>query len=652
MISGAAGEHSATATRLASDGGQKLLVLSRDRELIDALEIAGFPNEVHAIRREADLVASLLAQQAALVVLDAAAVARSIERVTEGLKSQFPDVVLIVAGRPSDQGVLAAQITDGTVYRFLVKPISPQRIKLFLDAAWRRGQRMTNLDLSSKPRPLDTTAAQGTGSRLNTWLIVAIVAIAVLTGWLALLKVRTAPPSASATRTSTASASDTDGPSSNGSLGSVLERGEAALRRGELGSAAELYRKAQQISPSEPRVVEGLTQVMQKILAAAHAQLQDGHLEQAEQLTRQAWNLEPGSRQVALMLTQLAEARERRALPEAPAPATPAVARAAPQAREADRPRPAGKLEEYLRRAQERMHEGNLLDPQDSSARYFIAQARALAPADPAVRQAERQLLGQVTGEARNALTANHPDEAERWIAAASELGARPDEVASFTREVQLDRAAAKAAATDKTASLFNERMSQGRILDPADDCAKFYLAQLIRSEPNKPSTQLARGLLQARVLAEAQSAVRHQNYASARRWLAEARDADVDATSLAAIESDIQNGQPATRAPAAPIAPPPPKAQLQLTHYVEPEYPSRYWLGRSPPRIKGTVNVQFTVNAEGATTNVKVISAQPPGVFEHAAIEAVSKWRYQPPVQEDGRPTQVQTQVRLIFEP
>jgi len=46
--------------------------------------------------------------------------------------------VLVVAGGAAEQAALSAQVTSGEVYRFLHKPASEQRMRLFIDAAWRR----------------------------------------------------------------------------------------------------------------------------------------------------------------------------------------------------------------------------------------------------------------------------------------------------------------------------------------------------------------------------------------------------------------------------------------------------------------------------------------------------------------------------------
>lgn len=47
--------------------------------------------------------------------------------------------------------------------------------------------------------------------------------------------------------------------------------------------------------------------------------------------------------------------------------------------------------------------------------------------------------------------------------------------------------------------------------------------------------------------------------------------------------------------------------------------------------RIEGEVVVGYDVTQDGGVRNVVIISAQPPTVFDQAAIETVSSWRFQP---------------------
>ena len=87
---------------------------------------------------EVDLSGALLAHQGGVAVIDCAAVASAVPQLIDRLHAQFPELVLIVAGRADQQGMLAAQITDGSVHRFLHRPLSEQRVRLFVESAWRR----------------------------------------------------------------------------------------------------------------------------------------------------------------------------------------------------------------------------------------------------------------------------------------------------------------------------------------------------------------------------------------------------------------------------------------------------------------------------------------------------------------------------------
>ena len=148
------------------------------------------------------------------------------------------------------------------------------------------------------------------------------------------------------------------------------------------------------------------------------------------------------------------------------------------------------------------------------------------------------------------------------------------DDINSLTREEQRVRTTAKADAMARLALLFNQRLTQGRVVDPAGDSAKFYLAQLVQSDAYAPSTLLARQSFATRTLDEARGAVRKQDYAAARRWLTEAHDAGADDASIADVNRDIA-GAPERCKTGAPRRSSR-RAALQRTHYVAPGLPGR----------------------------------------------------------------------------
>ncbi|CAN0258282.1 unnamed protein product, partial [Phaeothamnion confervicola] len=76
----------------------------------------------------------------------------------------------------------------------------------------------------------------------------------------------------------------------------------------------------------------------------------------------------------------------------------------------------------------------------------------------------------------------------------------------------------------------------------------------------------------------------------------------------------------------------------------AKPAYPS----GARASKIEGYVVVAYSVSASGAVTNVSVVSASPPGVFNAATVAAVRQWRFKPsPQGASGRRTTVRFKLK-----
>lgn len=65
----------------------------------------------------------------------------------------------------------------------------------------------------------------------------------------------------------------------------------------------------------------------------------------------------------------------------------------------------------------------------------------------------------------------------------------------------------------------------------------------------------------------------------------------------------------------------------------INPEYPSR----AQQRGIEGWVQVSFTITPAGTVADQKVVDADPKGLFERAALDAIARWKYNPKV-VDGR--------------
>lgn len=64
--------------------------------------------------------------------------------------------------------------------------------------------------------------------------------------------------------------------------------------------------------------------------------------------------------------------------------------------------------------------------------------------------------------------------------------------------------------------------------------------------------------------------------------------------------------------------------------------------------KIEGYVVVSYSVSASGSVSNVRVVSASPPGVFNSSAASAVQQWRFKPsPSGAGGRSTTIRFKLR-----
>lgn len=57
--------------------------------------------------------------------------------------------------------------------------------------------------------------------------------------------------------------------------------------------------------------------------------------------------------------------------------------------------------------------------------------------------------------------------------------------------------------------------------------------------------------------------------------------------------------------------------------HFNQPYYPVK----AQALRIEGVVKASYTVNIKGCAENIKIVSAQPPDVFERETLSAMNKW-------------------------
>ena len=113
-----------------------VLVLTKDDEFLTTVRESarGLHNVIYAntLAQADDAVRK---HKIGVAVVDAAMVGSNVEKLTLHLRAATPRLVAIVAGRRDDGEMLMDLINRGKVYRFLLKPVSPGRSRLAIEAS-------------------------------------------------------------------------------------------------------------------------------------------------------------------------------------------------------------------------------------------------------------------------------------------------------------------------------------------------------------------------------------------------------------------------------------------------------------------------------------------------------------------------------------
>ena len=229
---------------------------------------------------------------------------------------------------------------------------------------------------------------------------------------------------------------------------------------------------------------------------------------------------------------------------------------------------------------------------------------------------------------------------ASAWLAAADGIAAPAN-----IEAVQAALAAARGQAeTDARAQLLKnaaERMQQDRLIEPADDSAKYYLLTLRGLDPGNAGLPAALQDLGSRLVIKARRALGLGQYDAARSWLSEAAAIGFASAESGLVQHALDAADAEHRFLTNVIA----AGDLTLVKSVNPTYPKKAELNK----VQGWVELDFTVAESGAVKDVVVHAASAPGVFDDAAISALSQWRYKP-VLRDGRPAAQRARIRIRF--
>ncbi len=267
-----------------------------------------------------------------------------------------------------------------------------------------------------------------------------------------------------------------------------------------------------------------------------------------------------------------------------------------------------GDVSGLLADARRAMSASQLVSPAGSNAYEFYLSVLERQPSNPSAREALNDLYGIAVSSAEQAINGGDFDEADRLTAMLGRSNPNSFTVTSLNQRIERGRSAqATAAAAAETAAAAATAQGQQQAAAAAEPAAP----------PPEPASDLASALTPT------------------------APATPEPAVATPASPTTTTTTRPAT-APARAL---PEVRDARLLTRVEPEYPREALRGRQ----QGWVEVEFTVSREGSVSDIQVVAARPPRVFDRAAIRVMQDWRFEPRV-ENGEPVASRLRQRFDF--
>jgi protein TonB len=633
--------------------------------------------------RQIDSVVELLndvpADTPAVVLWDArgcAAKSAELSRI-QAHSARFAMLVL-----DDDHSAWTSAVQHGQIVAFVAVPVDQSRLVGALGGAYEEVQARTALLGGQTAAP----ARAGGGKRIPRTFIAALaLGIGGIGAAILLLHQRSAdanlgtsqpaaisPPAAAggalqSAHPESAAESPSAGPSSptEETVDALIGQAQQAMRDRHFidppqGSALALYRSALGLEPSSGEAQQGLQRLAEVLLARVQSALDERQFDAALQALENARSIDPSDKRLPALDERIAKMRAELG----PAEILAAINaqnfdRAAQLIDQAARTRSVGEpkltqLREELRRHRAdsddtrlvalidaRMQQDQLADPPNDSAVYYLSQARKAGMTSAALQAQFRELSRRLMLAARNAIAQQHLEDADRYATELRNIGAPLSQVAGLQHDIGVSRAQHPPVAAPEQphfADLVRMRLAQGSVIEPQSDSALHYLNQLKAADPQNASIAPLSKSVQTEILVQAREALDASLPGQTEALL------QIAASLGPSPEADALRDR--LRAPAAITGPKQvAEASLTRTRPLQIDYPPSALNNQT----EGQVEVGYTVTPKGAVADLEVISATPPGVFDKAASNAVSRLRYKPVI-DAGRPVAVSTKMLVKF--
>ncbi|WP_129781142.1 TonB family protein [Peristeroidobacter soli] len=615
-----------------------VVVVTSDASLLEALRSSAGSEHALWDAPSADAAVDyLIGGRCDVLIADLGSLHGDVGPLLERLQAQFPELIFMAIGRREDEGTVASLLSTGRIYRYLHKPISPGRAFQFLNAATRRYNELRDgtpvalqtVRTMARKRPyLGKAIAAGSG------VVAAVVAFAIW--WQS--REQGLPATLQTTH--------------------VAETSVVDQVKSKLGSAQIAYLSGRLIDPRGDNALQYYRDVL--TLDAKNAEAKAGMqkvFDTLEQRVVKALDERNAARGVTAW-TALQRATPNHPRLDALRAQLLALSRTAPktQAAVASNARPltdpgtqpgavgttgaANAGSAALIAAGNASSAASTAVSRDASTSASSSEAERLAAA-----AAERELADAIARElADQEAAANAPqtEQAARTTAATDATGQQvADANGTGTPGIATSEAEPQGPSLAEQVAAVSSLRERGSLISPAGNNAFDSVISLRERYPDAEEVRSEQQRLAFVLLDRARTALAANNVDEAATLIDRANTLIPGMQAVRTLQEQLFIAQE-QRDFAKNVAQ---AASLKRVREVAPVYP------RDAQRTgtEGWVQVEFTISADGSTQDLQVRDSAPKEVFDKAALDSVSKWRFEP-IRKNGTPVAQRAVLQLKF--
>ena len=588
-----------------------VVVLTSDAGLLAALRSSAGSEHALWDAPSADAAVDyLVGGRCDVLIVDLGSIHGNVTSLLEHLQAQFPELIFMATGRREEEGAVASLLSTGRIYRFLHKPISPGRAFQFLNAATRRYNELGDVQpialqavrTIARKRPyLGKAVAAGSG------VLAAVVAFTLW--WHS--RDQGLPATMQTAQVSDAPVGD-QVKSKLGSAQIAYLSGRLIDPRGD--NALQYYRDVLTLDANNAEAKAGMQKVIdtleQRVVKALEERSAPRVVSTWTALQRAAPN---HPRLDALRAQLLALSRT------TPKPQATAANTASPLAG---------------------------TSPDTNSTASGVAALAGSDASAPASNDAGDASVDSTPNSEAGLLAAA----AERELAEAIARELAEQESAANAPEGQQVADAIDPATTltepqepslvEQVAAVSNLR-ERGALISPAGNNAFDSLMSLRDRYPDAEEVRSEQQRLAFVLLDRARTALAAENIDDAAMLIDRANALIPGMQAVRTLQEQLAAAQ-AKRDFTRNVAI---AASLKRTREVPPVYPKE----AQRAGTEGWVRVEFTIAPDGSTRDLLVRDSAPTQVFDKAALDSVSRWRFEP-IRKDGAPVAQRAMLQVRF--